>query len=110
MIGVIVALAVKYADLNPRLVLFLKVGVCGGFTTFSSYALETGDLMKSGHTGIAFAYVVLSVLCGVAAVFTGQRIVAIKGNISTVHSTCDILIALYRKEMEPWVDRKRKRG
>ena len=40
-IGAITALTVKRADLDPRLVLFLKAGVCGGFTTFSSFALET---------------------------------------------------------------------
>ena len=42
LIGAVTALALKRAAPDPRLVLFLKAGVCGGFTTFSSFALETG--------------------------------------------------------------------
>ncbi len=76
LIGIIAALAVRNTSWNPKMILFLKVGICGGFTTFSSYALETGDLIKLGNTGIAFAYIVLSVVLGVAAVLAGQRIFA----------------------------------
>lgn len=74
-IGVIAALAMKTDSLNPRLVLFLKAGICGGFTTFSSFALETGDLMKDGKLNMAVLYAVLSMAIGVIAVFAGQGIV-----------------------------------
>lgn len=63
-IGCIAAIASKDADINPKLLLFLKVGVCGGFTTFSTFALETTDLIHGGHAGIAFLYAVLSILVG----------------------------------------------
>ena len=53
----------------PRMILFLKVGVCGGFTTFSTFALESSDLIRDGHMGIALCYVLLSVLVGVLAIF-----------------------------------------
>ena len=74
-IGLIAGLALKNNALNPRAVLFLKVGICGGFTTFSSFALETGDLLKGGNTVTALLYVSLSVVLGILAVFGGQAVV-----------------------------------
>ena len=68
-IGIIAVFASKNADLNPYVLLFLKVGLCGGFTTFSTFALETSDLIKTGHIGAAFLYAALSVLAGVAVIF-----------------------------------------
>ena len=75
LIGIVVALAMKTESLDSRTVLFLKVGICGGFTTFSSFALETTDLMKNGKMHLAVIYTVLSVTLGVLAVFAGQGIV-----------------------------------
>ena len=68
-IGIIAATATKNIEMNPQMLLFLKVGLCGGFTTFSTFALETSDLMKAGNMGIAFLYAVLSVLAGIAVIF-----------------------------------------
>ena len=75
LIGMVAALAVKTDCLDSRIVLFLKVGLCGGFTTFSSFALETTDLMKDGKIHLVALYTVLSVTFGVLAVFAGQGIV-----------------------------------
>ncbi|WP_341460246.1 CrcB family protein [Eubacterium ventriosum] len=59
---------------NPQLILFLKVGICGGFTTFSSFALETNQLMDQGAGWSAALYVGLSVIGAVAAVYGAQLI------------------------------------
>ena len=61
-IGLVAALAARNA-MSPKAVLFLKIGICGGFTTFSSFALETEGLLEKGSTGIAMLYVILSLVC-----------------------------------------------
>lgn len=72
-IGIVAALAQKHS-LDPRFVLFLKVGICGGFTTFSSFALETDALISRGAFVTAVLYAVFSVVLGVLAVFAAQRL------------------------------------
>jgi len=74
LIGCIVALAGK-SHIDPKLILFLKVGICGGFTTFSTFSLETVTLMKGGNTAVAVAYAALSIVLGIGAVMAGQLVV-----------------------------------
>ena len=61
----------RYAA-SDNLRLFVMVGLCGGFTTFSSFSLQTFDLMRSGAWARAMANVVLSVILCVAAVAAGH--------------------------------------
>ena len=74
-IGLIAALAAKNSSMDPHLILFLKVGICGGFTTFSTFAFKTTDLLQGGNTGVALFYAILSVVLGVMAVFAAQLLV-----------------------------------
>src|SRR5258707_6690815 len=53
--------------------LFVMVGICGGFTTFSSFSLQTFDLIRSDAWGRALANVALSVILCLAAVAVGHR-------------------------------------
>ena len=73
-IGVIAITSTKNSSLSPYALLFLKVGLCGGFTTFSTFALETTELLKNGHGMIAFTYILLSVLVGVGVIFAVEYI------------------------------------
>ena len=54
--------------------LFAAVGVLGGFTTFSAFSLETAQMIERGRLGPAAAYVGLSVVLSVAALFVGLMI------------------------------------
>jgi len=64
--GLLAALAVRWHLFSQDVRLFLFTGLLGGFTTFSAFGLETVMLMRRGEYVVAFWYVGLSVLCGVA--------------------------------------------
>ncbi len=53
---------------------FVFVGILGGFTTFSSYMLDTFTLGHGGHHTMAFWNVALQTACGLAAVWAGYRL------------------------------------
>jgi len=67
-IGVFAARAHSRDQLMP---LFLIVGVCGGFTTFSAFSAETWQLVERGALGPAALNVLLQVGGSVVAVFAG---------------------------------------
>ena len=61
----------KYpASDNTRL--FVMVGICGGFTTFSSFSLQTFELLRTGAWGRALANAVFSVFLCIGAVAAGH--------------------------------------
>ena len=57
---------------NARL--FVMVGICGGFTTFSSFSLQTFDLMREGEWWRAVLNVAASFILCLAAVAAGHRV------------------------------------
>ena len=61
----------RYA-VSDDLRLFVMVGLCGGFTTFSSFSLQTFDLLRAGAWGRALANIVASVVLCLAAVAAGH--------------------------------------
>lgn len=75
LIAVVAILASKDKGFDPQAALMLRTGICGGFTTFSTFAFESAGLMKNGQMMTAFLYICLSVILGVSAVFAAQIIV-----------------------------------
>lgn len=59
-----------YVSSNARQ--FVMTGICGGYTTFSSFSLGTFDLLREDAWALAAANVVLTMVCSLAAVWAGH--------------------------------------
>ena len=71
LLGAILRYGVETTTLTPELRAFLTVGFCGGYTTFSTFSYEAVALLEDGEWGRAGAYIGLSLLLSLAAVFLG---------------------------------------
>lgn len=74
-IGAVAGIVDKGALLPPPLRMALMVGFIGGFTTFSTFALDAFRLAAASQWGAAVGYVFLSNLVGFAAVLAGYKTV-----------------------------------
>ncbi|MGH0031687.1 MAG: fluoride efflux transporter CrcB [Myxococcota bacterium] len=70
-IGVLVTLADEHALVSPTLRLFLVTGLLGGFTTFSTFGMETWQLVEDGRAVAALGNALGSVAAGLVAVIAG---------------------------------------
>jgi len=66
-------------DVDPSMRLFVMVGLCGGYTTFSAFSLQTLSLMQEGW-GLASIYIAASVVICVLAVWVGH-VLAVQLNV-----------------------------
>jgi fluoride exporter len=73
-IGVVLVLVVERWSNWPLARPFLATGVLGGFTTFSTYAVDSRTLLADGHAAAALAYLLGSVIAGLLAVVVGMRL------------------------------------
>jgi CrcB protein len=72
LIGVLYALAEKSNVLSPQSRLLLITGLCGGFTTFSTFAFENTVLLRTGDIITFILYAAGSVIIGILAVYLGS--------------------------------------
>jgi len=69
--------------------LFVMVGLCGGFTTFSAFSLQTFDLLRDGAMGRAALNVAISVIACLGAVATGHCAVTALNGAARPVATAD---------------------
>ncbi len=74
LIGVLMVAVTDVVTGRPLLRPFLGVGLLGGWTTFSAYALEARDLLATGAPGLAVTYVLGSVVAGLLATWAGLTV------------------------------------
>jgi fluoride exporter len=73
-IGLLTGMAAKSDFFSYNMRLFLMVGICGGFTTFSSFTNENLTLLQNGQLLSALVYTGLSIFLGFLAVYLGYML------------------------------------
>jgi CrcB protein len=71
LLGFLYRYASDSAAITPEVRALLTIGLCGGYTTFSTFTYETVRLLEDGEAGRAIVYIGLSVLLGLGAMVLG---------------------------------------
>ena len=74
MIGLITGIVSDHTEVSQNTVLFWKTGVCGGFTTFSTFSLEAFNLIEKKAYLAGGSYMLLSVVFCLLGVICGRKL------------------------------------
>lgn len=69
----------KFNWIDSNIKLFLTVGFTGGFTTFSTFSLDSVNIVKEGYLGISLIYIFSSIIFGIIAIHAGMYIANLVG-------------------------------
>ena len=75
-IGIVIGLAIRSSQFDTNWRLFLATGLCGGFTTFSSFSLESLLLLQQQRYILFLLYLFLSIVFGITATWAGITLVS----------------------------------
>ena len=75
LIGILWGVTSRFQNVSPSLSLFLMVGFCGGFTTFSTFSKEGLTMLQANNHILFSLYAIGSVVLGIMAVALGYRII-----------------------------------
>ncbi|RZK47432.1 MAG: fluoride efflux transporter CrcB [Pedobacter sp.] len=73
-IGILAGIAQRYQISNENFRYFFMTGLCGGYTTFSAFALENFNLFQNDNPIPAILYIAASVVVGILCVWFGFQI------------------------------------
>ena len=79
-LGLFYGMADKGQFTDNQIILFLTMGLCGGFTTFSAFSHDNIVLIKNGNFMLAMFYVSLTVLLSFIALYLGNRVTTLPLN------------------------------
>ena len=74
LIGILMGIAATDGKMQASWQLFLATGLCGGFTTFSAFSIETIQLFQEGRSTLAFMYILTSILFGLIMSWGGYAL------------------------------------
>ena len=71
LLGAIIRYALETPSLTPEIRAFMTIGICGGYTTFSTFSYEAVALLEDGEWGRAGIYITASVILSLMGTFLG---------------------------------------
>ena len=75
-IGIVIGFCIKNESVSNNWKLFLATGICGGFTTFSTFSFENLQLLQEGKIVLSLLYILSSIILGILASLIGFKLIS----------------------------------